>query len=237
MQPFDISYIYSEQWIRVTLARIWGAVLIKSVFLIFFILATQSNLLAQKELKETNMSMLLSSPAFGQGAMIPDRYSCDGEDYSPPLVIEGVPDEAKSLALICDDPDAPMGSWVHWVVYNLPVSTESLEENIDPSKTELESGALQGSNSWGRIGWGGPCPPSGTHRYFFRLYALDCVLELGPGATKAKVLKFAEEHLLEQCELMGPLRQTLINFSRFSASNLPRRYSSMDISSLSLYPR
>lgn len=184
-------------------ARRWGAVLIKSVFIIFFILAIQSNLLAQKNFKETNMSMLLSSPAFGQGAMIPDRYSCDGDDCSPPLVIEGVPEEAKSLALICDDPDAPMGNWVHWVLYNLPAGTESLEENIDPSRTELDSGALQGSNSWGRIGWGGPCPPSGTHRYFFRLYALDFVPELGPAATKAKLLKAIEEHVIEKCELMG----------------------------------
>jgi Raf kinase inhibitor-like YbhB/YbcL family protein len=149
------------------------------------------------------MSLQLSIPAFEQGEMIPDRYTCKGQDISPALNWAGLPEETRSLALICDDPDAPMGTWVHWVIFNIPADTEGLPEDIPSSEATLASGAAQGTNSWGRMGYGGPCPPSGTHRYFFRLYALDNKLDLKPEATKAQVLNAMEGHILAECELMG----------------------------------
>ncbi len=149
------------------------------------------------------MSIQLTSPAFEHGEMIPDRYTCNGQDISPALNWAGVPEGAGSLALICDDPDAPMGIWVHWVIYNIPAKTKGLPEDVSASKATLKNGAIQGTNSWGRIGYGGPCPPSGTHRYFFRLYAVDTSLDLKPGATKAQLLKAMEGHILAECELMG----------------------------------
>ncbi|MBN2288239.1 MAG: YbhB/YbcL family Raf kinase inhibitor-like protein [Candidatus Glassbacteria bacterium] len=149
------------------------------------------------------MSIQLTSPAFEQGEMIPDRYTCKGQDISPALNWVGLPEGTHSLALVFDDPDAPMGIWVHWVIYNIPADSSGLPENVPASKPVLSGGAAQGTNSWGRIGYGGPCPPSGTHRYYFRLYALDNGLELKPGATKAQLLKAMESHVLAECELMG----------------------------------
>ncbi len=139
----------------------------------------------------------LVSPAFTQGQPIPARYTADGEDVSPPLAISGAPVGTASFALICDDPDAPVGTWVHWVVWNLPAETARIEEG------KLPAGSAAGRNSWGRSGWGGPSPPSGTHRYFFKLFALDTTLELSP-ATDAKGLKRAMSgHVLGRAELMG----------------------------------
>ncbi len=148
------------------------------------------------------MSLQLTSPAFQHAEMIPDRYTCRGQDVSPAVKWSGAPALTMSFALIFDDPDAPMGTWVHWVVYNLPAEQDSLPEGV-PVEQQLPGGGLQGTNSWGRLGYGGPCPPSGTHRYFFRLYALDTRLELAPGATKSQVVKAMEGHVLEQSELMG----------------------------------
>ena len=139
----------------------------------------------------------LVSPAFTQGQPIPARYTADGEDVSPPLAISGAPVGTESFALICDDPDAPVGTWVHWVVWNLPAETARLEEG------KLPAGSATGRNSWGRSGWGGPSPPSGTHRYFFKLFALDTTLELSP-ATDAKGLERAMSgHVLGRAEVMG----------------------------------
>ena len=149
------------------------------------------------------MSVQLISSAFEQGEMIPDRYTCKGQDISPALSWVGLPEGSQSLALLCDDPDAPMGIWVHWVIFNIPAEEDGLPEEVPASKATLKNGAIQGTNSWGRIGYGGPCPPSGTHRYFFRLYALDTGLDLQPGATKAQLLKAMEGHILAECELMG----------------------------------
>ena len=149
------------------------------------------------------MSIQLTSPAFEHGEMIPDRYTCKGQDISPALNWAGVPEGAGSLALICDDPDAPMGIWVHWVIYNIPAGAKGLPEDVPASKATLKNKAIQGTNSWGRIGYGGPCPPSGTHRYFFRLYAVDTSIDLKPGASKAQLLKAMEGHILAECELMG----------------------------------
>jgi Raf kinase inhibitor-like YbhB/YbcL family protein len=148
------------------------------------------------------MRIQVASPAFKEGKMIPSKYTCDGEDISPRLILESVPDGTKSIALINDDPDAPMGTWVHWVLYNLPGDTKDLPENITAIPT-LPNGARNGTNSWGRLGYGGPCPPSGTHRYYFKFYALDIMLDLDSGATKEQVLKALENHILAEGQLMG----------------------------------
>src|SRR5205085_10030512 len=127
--------------------------------------------------------MKITSKAFNDGAEIPSKYTCDGENVSPPLAWDGAPDTAKSLALIVHDPDAPAGDWVHWVVFHLPPSVSELQEHVPPSES-LPNGAMQGRNDFKKIGYGGPCPPSGSHRYLFRLYALDTALPLHSGATR-----------------------------------------------------
>lgn len=148
------------------------------------------------------MDLKVTSTAFKEGEMIPQKHTCDDRDVSPPLAWSEAPAGAKSFALICDDPDAPVGTWVHWVLFNLPATTRELPENIAPEKT-LAFGERHGKNSWGRLGYGGPCPPGGTHRYFFKLYALDTTLSLQPGATKADVEKAMQGHILSQGQLMG----------------------------------
>lgn len=147
--------------------------------------------------------MELTSPAFQHEDMIPPRYTCDGEDISPELRWTGAPEGTKSFVLISDDPDAPVGLWVHWVIYEIPPTATGLPEAVDPSRDSLPNGARQGVNSWSRIGYGGPCPPGGTHRYFFKLYALDCNLLLQSGATKSEVEKGIKEHILAEAVLMG----------------------------------
>jgi Raf kinase inhibitor-like YbhB/YbcL family protein len=157
---------------------------------------------AEVEGERPSTSWELSSPAFGPQEPIPAKYTCDGEDASPPLEWGEPPQDAASLALIADDPDAPAGTWVHWVLYDLPPQTRSLPEDIAPDP-EPPIGGRHGQSSWHRLGYGGPCPPSGTHRYYFRLYALDRVLDLDPGATKQQLLGAMEGHVLAQAELMG----------------------------------
>ena len=144
----------------------------------------------------------LSSAAFLGDEPIPAKYSCDGDDTSPSLVWSGAPENTDSFVLIMDDPDAPVGTWVHWVLFNLPGDAISLPENL-PADAVFNDGSQQGSNSWGNIGYGGPCPPSGTHRYFFKLYALESSLELVEGATKEDVISAVEGHILMETELMG----------------------------------
>lgn len=148
------------------------------------------------------MDIRLTSTAFTDGGTIPKKYTCDGADVSPPLAWDNVPEGTKSFALICDDPDAPMGTWVHWVLFNLPADTRNLPEAVPPDK-ELSNGARQGTNDFRKIGYGGPCPPSGTHRYYFKLYALDTLLDLPAGASKAQLLKAMEGHVLAEGQLMG----------------------------------
>ncbi len=148
------------------------------------------------------MTIKVTSRAFEEGGMIPSQYTCDGEDISPPLEWSGVPDGTRSLALICDDPDAPMGTWVHWVLYGIDAGTRELPEDV-PAKKALDSGARHGVNDFRRFGYGGPCPPGGTHRYYFKLYALDTELDLEPGLVKAELMKAMEGHILAQAELMG----------------------------------
>ncbi len=151
------------------------------------------------------MDFLLESPVFENGGMIPEKYSCDGENISPPLEWKHSPSGTKSLALICDDPDAPAHVWVHWVVYDIPASASRLTENINKKEKKLAApleGALQGVNSSGKTGYSGPCPPGGTHRYFFKLYALDTVLKK-ENLDKVQLLNAMKGHVLEETELMG----------------------------------
>lgn len=146
-------------------------------------------------------TLSISSPVFSHDGAIPARYSCGGNDVSPPLVIEKVPPAAQTLALIMDDPDAPMGIWVHWVVWNIPAQTRKIIEN------GLPPNASQGKNGWMRNSYGGPCPPSGTHRYFFRLFALDTTLQLGSSTTKADLERAMQGHILARGVLMGTYRR------------------------------
>jgi Raf kinase inhibitor-like YbhB/YbcL family protein len=150
--------------------------------------------------------MQLTSLGFEPNELIPPKYTCDGQDISPSLAWQNVPETAQSLALICDDPDAPRGTFVHWVVYNLPASLTTLPEAV-PHGPSLEQGGLQGKNDFGKIGYGGPCPPGGTHRYYFTLYALDQPLTLEPGVTKQQVLQAIAGHQLAKAQLMGRYRR------------------------------
>ena len=144
----------------------------------------------------------LTSPAFEYGKPIPKVHTCDGGDVSPALRWTDGP-MARSYALVCDDPDAPRGTWDHWVLYNLSGGTVELTQAV-PALPELPSGARHGKNSWGKLGYGGPCPPPGKpHRYFFRLYALDILLNLAPGATKGELEQAMEQHTVAQGTLMG----------------------------------
>jgi len=150
------------------------------------------------------MSMLIQSPAFEEGEAIPAIYTCDGGDISPPLEWAGVPEDTQSLVLIVDDPDAPDPAapkmvWVHWLLYNLPAMATGLPEAV----TALPAGTLEGINDWQRTGYGGPCPPIGRHRYFFKLYALDTVLPDLAQPTKDQLLEAIQGHVIEEAVLMG----------------------------------
>jgi hypothetical protein len=146
--------------------------------------------------------MKLTSPAFPEGGAIPKQYTCDGKDISPPLAWSDVPAGTKSFALICDDPDAPAGVWVHWVAYDLPASSTGLPEAV-PAREEIPGGGRQGRNDFRKIGYNGPCPPSGTHRYVFTVSALDGTLELSAGATKGELVAALNGHVLAEGRLTG----------------------------------
>lgn len=145
------------------------------------------------------MALQIKSSAFDQGALIPTKYTCDGGDLSPPLSWSGIPAGTKSLALVMDDPDAPVGNWDHWILFNLPPQTTGFQENVKA----LPAGTISGKNSWKRLGYGGPCPPDREHRYFFKLYALDVMLDLEEAVTKKELEAVMQEHILEKAELMG----------------------------------
>jgi Raf kinase inhibitor-like YbhB/YbcL family protein len=153
-------------------------------------------------LRKGGAIMKLTSLAFNDGDTIPKKHTCDGEDISPQLEWELVPENAKSIVIISDDPDAPMGTWVHWVYYDIPANINGLPENIPPVESP-EIGGKQGTNDFGKTGYGGPCPPGGTHRYYFKVYALDAILNLSPGAEKAQLLEAMEGHIIDQVQLMG----------------------------------
>ena len=184
------------------------AIFLLNVFLIVNCGSTQKQDLSAGKNMEDEMSTAtaakfsLASTAFKEGEMIPKKYTCDGPDISPPLEWHGVPAEAKSLALIVEDPDAPMGTWVHWVIFNIPPGTSGLPEHASAGKT-LPDGAVQGRNDFRKIGYGGPCPPGGTHRYFFLLYGLDTMLKLPAGSTKADLVRAMEGHIVGKAQLMG----------------------------------
>jgi len=161
---------------------------------------------SQTERGTVKMTLKIESTAFDDGGMIPSKYTCEGTDISPSLTWGEPPEGTKSLALIADDPDAPAGTWVHWVVYNIPPDRRGLAENF-PKSGSPGDGILQGTNDFGRTGYGGPCPPSGTHRYYFRLYALDTVPGLGAGATKRQLLEAMKGHVLAEGQLMGKYRR------------------------------
>jgi Raf kinase inhibitor-like YbhB/YbcL family protein len=150
------------------------------------------------------MAFSLTSPAFADAAAIPVRHTCDGPDVSPPLAWEGAPAGTRVYALIMDDPDAPAGTWVHWVVYNIPADTAKLPENVAKVEALDLSGARQGRNDFHRPGYGGPCPPPGpAHRYFFKLYALDAPLQLRSGVQKHEVEAAMQGHTLGMAQLVG----------------------------------
>jgi Raf kinase inhibitor-like YbhB/YbcL family protein len=151
------------------------------------------------------MAWSLSSSAFENDGEIPKKHTCDGEDVSPPLAWEAVPEEAKELALICDDPDAPVGTFTHWVIWGMSPKLRSLPEAIPDMESPFAmAGSSQGKNDFGKIGYGGPCPPRGApHHYHFRLYALDTATDLKPGSSKADLLKAMEGHIVAHAELVG----------------------------------
>jgi hypothetical protein len=148
---------------------------------------------------EQTMALTLTSSSFGHNTNIPSPYTCDGRNVSPHLCWSGTPEGTHSFVLICDDPDAPMGTWIHWVLLNIPATVNQLEEAI----STLPAGTIQGMTSFNTLGYGGPCPPSGTHRYFFKLYALDTTLSLSNGVSKAEVENAMKDHILDQAELIG----------------------------------
>ncbi len=149
------------------------------------------------------MPLQVKSSAFSHGERIPEKYTADGPDVSPPISWEGVPEGTASIAVICDDPDAPRGTWVHWLIWNIPAESQGLPEGVPPDR-ELPDGSRQGTNDFGRIGYGGPAPPPGTpHRYYFRVYALDTRLDVPAGARRDALESAMRGHVLAQGELMG----------------------------------
>ena len=157
--------------------------------------------------EEGNMATIqLTSAKFKEGELITSNYTCDGQDISPPLKWSGVPQNTKSLALICDDPDAPVGTWVHWVIYYIPPAMSELQEGI-PTEETTSNGIKQGVNDFKKIGYGGPCPPGGTHRYYFKIYALDAELKLTSGAKKSDLERAMKGHILATGQLMGKYKR------------------------------
>lgn len=153
------------------------------------------------------MALSVSSSAFQEAGSIPVKYTCDGQDMSPPLAWGEPPQKTKAFALIVDDPDAPGGAFTHWVLFNLPAASRGLPEAM-PAQKQLETGALQGKNDFGRIGYGGPCPPRGpAHRYRFTIYVLDSPLNLLAGASRKQVLDAMKGHILVQGQLTGSYRR------------------------------
>lgn len=170
------------------------------IFLIIILSAFSSY--PQIKTMGAKMDIRVESSAFKNGESIPAKYTIDGENISPPLKWNIVSEKIKSYALINDDPDAPIGDWVHWVLYNIPPAVTELKENT-PNVKSFPNGAIHGTNDFNKTGYGGPTPPSGTHRYYFKIYALDTMLKLEPGAAKAKLLKAMQGHIIAQGQLIG----------------------------------
>jgi len=173
------------------------------MWFVFTILLTSCSA-TQTATPEADMSLELKSDAFVNGQSIPAKYSCIGKNISPALTWNDPPAGTQSFALIADDPDAPVGTWVHWVLFNIPADERSLPEDLPVTGKNVDPNAIYfGKNSSGNTRYDGPCPPSGTHRYYFKLYALDSLVNLLPGATKEELLKAMQGHILAQGELMG----------------------------------
>ena len=176
------------------------------IFAAIIILSSACSSPAESTEAVVSNQLTITSDAFANGQSIPAKYTCIGTDVSPPLAWGEPPAGTQSFALIMDDPDASIGTWVHWVLYNIPVERRSLQEDLPVTGKNVPEGQgslFTGKNSSGNIGYNGPCPPSGTHRYFFKLYALDETVGLLPGADKGELLKAMEGHILAQGELMG----------------------------------
>jgi Raf kinase inhibitor-like YbhB/YbcL family protein len=169
----------------------------KSVWIIFLLSSVLFPATARGGEKGKNAGLTISSPAFENNGNIPSRFTCQGLDINPALVINNVPAGTVSLALVVDDPDAPVGTWVHWVMWNISANTREIGENSVPP------GSVQGRNDWKRNSYGGPCPPSGTHRYFFRLYALNSELQINPNITAGDLRKAMKGRIIEETELVG----------------------------------
>jgi Raf kinase inhibitor-like YbhB/YbcL family protein len=171
------------------------------------LIISQTCLASEVQVKEEGGAMELKSSAFLNNQDIPKKYTCDGADVSPQLFWDNPPDEAKAFALISDDPDAPVGTWVHWVIYDLPGEAKELAEGV-PKQENLPNGAKQGVNDFKKVGYGGPCPPRGpAHRYFFKLYALDRPTNLKPRATKQQILAAMKGHILGEAQLVGTYKR------------------------------
>jgi len=176
---------------------------INNLFIISFIFFNFGYCQTQTNKMKT---LIIKSSAFNHLEMIPEKYTCKGENVSPPLQWSNVPDGTKSFVLINDDPDAPAGTWIHWVLFNIPADQTALKENIEQKKV-FDNGTRQGMTDSGRSAYGGPCPPSGTHRYFFKLYALDIMLDLPAGSTKKEIEKAMQGHILASGELIGNFKK------------------------------
>jgi Raf kinase inhibitor-like YbhB/YbcL family protein len=187
----------------------------KNIFLFFFIIIffscqnKNSELIPKEQTTKQEgrkTEMKISSSSFKEGEMIPSKYTCDGDNISPHLTWISYPENTISFAIISDDPDAPAGDWVHWVVYNIPTSVNELKENFPKDKT-FENGTKQGTTDFGRTGYDGPCPPNGTHRYYFKLYALDIPINKDAGMTKQELLKAMEGHIVAEVQLIGKYKR------------------------------
>jgi len=159
-----------------------------------------------KQMKQKNGKFELTSSAFINSQSIPALYTCDGRDVSPELSWKGVPPNTKSFVLICDDPDAPAGTWVHWILFNIPVTVMHIAQGARVA----DIGALSGTNSWKKKEWGGPCPPAGTHHYYFTLYAIDTTLTLKESATKNDIMAAIQNHTIATAQLMGTYKRKKI---------------------------
>lgn len=176
------------------------------ISMLFILIAGLVTILFSQTKQKGENKMEITSTAFAEGELIPKKYTCDDVNVSPPLKWYGAPEGTKSFAIIADDPDAPMGTWVHWVLFNLPADVHELAENFPPKK-KFDNSAAHGKNDFHKYGYGGPCPPGGTHRYYFKLYALDEKLDLQPGCTKRELLHAMKKHILAESHLMGKYKR------------------------------
>lgn len=189
------------QWaVRKEFGKVDKGTVIK-LCLIIYITTTKTYFHPAKRMYQLCVVMQIESPSFKPGESIPSKFTCQGVDVNPTLTISNVPAQTKSLALIMDDPDAPGGTWVHWLLWNISNQTKEIPENSVPAF------AVQGKNSWGKSKYGGPCPPSGLHRYFFKLYALDTKLSISSSADKKQLENAMKGHILATAELMGTYRK------------------------------